>query len=186
MKKRSAGILAWRRRGADGPEFFLVHPGGPFWKNKDDGAWSIPKGEIDPDEEPLSAAQREFEEETGQKIGGTFMPLAPVKIASGKVIEAWAIEHDLDASAITSNGFEMEWPPRSGRKQTFPEVDRAAWFPGPIALQKINKGQAPLLVQLLEKLGAPIPPVPPPEGPKRRPARSGTAATRTAAPKRTR
>ena len=184
MKKRSAGILAWRH-GADGPEFFLVHPGGPFWKNKDDGAWSIPKGEIDPDEEPLSAAQREFQEETGQKIGGTFTPLQPVTIASGKVIEAWATEHDLDASAIVSNTFEMEWPPRSGRKQAFPEVDRAAWFPGPLALQKITPGQVPLLMQLLEELGASTPPAPPPT-PTRRPARSGTAARRTAGPKRTR
>ena len=151
MKKRSAGILAWRR-GADGPEFFLVHPGGPFWKNKDDGAWSIPKGEIDPDEEPLSAAQREFEEETGLRIGGTFTPLAPVKIASGKMIEAWAIEHDLDASAITSNSFEIEWPPRSGKKQAFPEVDRAGWFSATDALCKINKGQVPLLTQLLNRI----------------------------------
>jgi predicted NUDIX family NTP pyrophosphohydrolase len=151
MKKRSAGILAWRRR-PEGPEFFLVHPGGPFWKNKDDGAWSIPKGEIDPDEEPLSAAQREFAEETGLKIGGTFTPLAPVKIASGKVIEAWAIEHDLDASAITSNTFEMEWPPRSGKKRAFPEVDRAAWFAPTDALTKINKGQAPFVLQILKTL----------------------------------
>jgi predicted NUDIX family NTP pyrophosphohydrolase len=182
MKKRSAGILAWRR-GADGPEVFLVHPGGPFWKNKDDGAWSIPKGEIDPDEEPLSAAQREFTEETGQKVGGTFTPLTPVKIASGKVIDAWAIEHDLDASAIVSNSFEIEWPPRSGRKQAFPEVDRAAWFPGPLAVQKINKGQVALLLQLLESLRAPIPPAPPPAAKTRPPARSGTRARRTAASK---
>ncbi len=172
MTKRSAGILAWRRR--DGaPELFLVHPGGPFWKNKDDGAWSIPKGEISPGEDPLRAARREFEEETGRAIDGTFVPLDPVKIASGKVIEAWAIEHDLDASAITSNTFEIEWPPRSGQRQAFPEVDRAAWFPGPVALQKVTKGQVPLLTQLLERLGVAIAPVPPR-------ARSGTAATRTA------
>jgi predicted NUDIX family NTP pyrophosphohydrolase len=183
--KRSAGILAWRR-GADGPEVFLVHPGGPFWKNKDDGAWSIPKGEIDPDEEPLSAAQREFEEETGQKVSGTFTPLTPVKIASGKVIEAWAIEHDLDASAIVSNTFEIEWPPRSGKKQAFPEVDRAAWFPGPLALQKINKGQVPLLTQLLTELGTPTPPAPLQGATAHPPSRSGTRARRTAASKRTR
>jgi predicted NUDIX family NTP pyrophosphohydrolase len=151
MKKRSAGILAWRRR-PDGPEFFLVHPGGPFWKNKDDGAWSIPKGEIDPDEDALAAAQREFEEETGFKVGGTFTPLAPVKIASGKVIEAWAIEHDLDSSAIVSNTFEIEWPPRSGKRQAFPEVDRAAWFSSEDALTKINKGQAPLIAELLKRI----------------------------------
>jgi predicted NUDIX family NTP pyrophosphohydrolase len=183
--KRSAGILAWRRS-ADGPEVFLVHPGGPFWKNKDDGAWSIPKGEIDPDEEPLSAAQREFEEETGLRIGGAFTPLAPVKIASGKMIEAWAIEHDLDASAIVSNTFEIEWPPRSGKKRAFPEVDRAAWFPGPLALQKITPGQAPLLVQVLEGLGVPTPPAPPPAAPTRRSARPGTPSRRTAASKRPR
>jgi predicted NUDIX family NTP pyrophosphohydrolase len=147
MAKRSAGILAYRLR-PDGAEFFLVHPGGPFWKNKDDGAWSIPKGEIDPDEDPLAAAQREFEEETGLKISGTFTPLTPVKIASGKVIEAWAIEHDLDASAIKSNTFEIEWPPRSGKKKAFPEVDSAAWFAEPVALQKVTKGQVPLLVQI--------------------------------------
>jgi predicted NUDIX family NTP pyrophosphohydrolase len=176
--KRSAGILAWRRREGE-PELFLVHPGGPFWKNKDDGAWSIPKGGIDPGEDPLTAAQREFEEETGQTIAGDFAPLDPVKIASGKAIEAWAIEHDLDAESVASNSFEIEWPPRSGRKQAFPEVDRAAWFSGPVALQKITPGQVPLLVQLLERLGVPIPPVPPRTGTTPRP-RSGTAARRTA------
>ena len=103
------------------PELFLVHPGGPFWKNKDDGAWSIPKGEIDTDEGPLAAAQREFREETGQSLDGAFTPLEPVKIASGKVIEAWAIEHDLDATAITSNTFEIEWPPRSASGRPFPK-----------------------------------------------------------------
>jgi predicted NUDIX family NTP pyrophosphohydrolase len=180
--KRSAGILAWRRCGGE-PEVFLVHPGGPFWKSKDNGAWSIPKGEIDPDEEPLSAAQREFAEETGLKIAGTFTTLTPVKIASGKVIEAWAIEHDLDASAITSNTFEMEWPPRSGKKQAFPEVDRAAWFAAPVALQKMTPGQLPLLAQLLERLGEPIPPVPERAAPKRRRVPSGTGSRRTAASK---
>jgi len=171
-KKRSAGVLAYRLR--DGmAELFLVHPGGPFWKNKDDGAWSIPKGEIDAGEDSLKAAQREFREETGQGVDGAFTPLEPVKIASGKVIEAWAIEHDLDAEAIASNSFEIEWPPRSGRRQAFPEVDRAAWFAAPTALQKITPGQAPLLIELLTKLGVPTPPVPPS-------ARSGTAARRTA------
>ena len=154
--KRSAGILAYRWR--DGaPELFLVHPGGPFWKNEDDGAWSIPKGEIDPDEDPLMAARREFREETGQAIDGAFIALDPVKIASGKVIVAWAIEHDLDASAIRSNTFEIEWPPRSGKRQAFPEVDRAAWFPAAEALRKINKGQAPLITQVLKTLGIPPP-----------------------------
>lgn len=182
MKKRSAGILAWRR-GRDGPEVFLVHPGGPFWKNKDDGAWSIPKGEIDPDEDPLEAAQREFQEETGQTVAGTFTPLAPVKIASGKVIEAWAIEHDVDASAIVSNTFEIEWPPRSGKRRAFPEVDRAAWFSAPLAFQKITPGQVSLLIQMLEKLGAPTAPGPPPAAPTNRSARPGTPSRRTAASK---
>jgi len=149
--KRSAGILAYRWR--DGaPELFLVHPGGPFWKNKDDGAWSIPKGEIDPDEDPLMAARREFREETGQAIDGAFTPLDPVKIASGKVIEAWAIEHDLDADAIRTNTFEIEWPPRSGKRQAFPEVDRAAWFAAATALRKVTKGQVPLVRQLIALL----------------------------------
>jgi predicted NUDIX family NTP pyrophosphohydrolase len=182
MKKRSAGILAWRRREGV-PELFLVHPGGPFWRNKDEGAWSIPKGEIGPDEEPLIAAQREFQEETGQIVSGAFAPLDPVRIASGKQIVAWSIEHDLDASSITSNSFEIEWPPRSGQRQSFPEVDRAGWFAGPLALQKITPGQVPLLVQLLDRLGAAIPPVPARDAPKRRRARSGTAARRTAASK---
>jgi predicted NUDIX family NTP pyrophosphohydrolase len=157
--KRSAGLLAYRWRGG-APELFLVHPGGPFWKNKDDGAWSIPKGEIDADEDPLQAARRELQEETGHAIDGAFAALDPVKIASGKQILAWAIEHDLDASAIRSNTFEIEWPPRSGKKQAFPEVDRAAWFPGPVALQKITPGQLPLLIQLLERLGVSTPPPP--------------------------
>jgi predicted NUDIX family NTP pyrophosphohydrolase len=165
---RSAGILAYRWR--DEPELFLVHPGGPFWKNKDDGAWSIPKGEIDPDENPLRAALREFQEETGQAIDGDFVPLDPVKISGGKVIEAWAVEHDLDASVVTSNTFEIEWPPRSGKRQAFPEVDRAAWFSGPLALQKITPGQVPLLLQLLDRLGAPTPPPSPPAA-KTRPKR---------------
>ena len=185
MKKRSAGILAYRWR--DGvPELFLAHPGGPFWKKKDEGAWSIPKGEIGPDENPLGAALREFQEEIGQAIDGDFTPLDPVTIASGKVIEAWAVESDLDASTVTSNTFEIEWPPRSGRRQSFPEVDRAAWFPAPIALRKITPGQVSLLVQLLERLGAPTPPAPPPAAKTRPPARSGTAARRTAAPKQKR
>jgi predicted NUDIX family NTP pyrophosphohydrolase len=182
--KRSAGILAWRRH--DGIiELFLAHPGGPFWKNKDDGAWSIPKGEIEPDEEPLAAARREFREETGHSIDGYFSALDPVRLASGKQIVAWAIEHDLDASAITSIDFEIEWPPRSGRKQAFPEVDRAAWFAGPEALRKITPGQAPFVVQLLQRLGEPILPVPQP-APKRRTARSGTGSRRKAASTRAR
>lgn len=151
-RKRSAGILPFRVR-REGPELFLVHPGGPFWKNKDDGAWSIAKGEIDPNEEPLRAAQREFREETSLPLAGTFVELEPVTIASGKEIVAWAVECDLDASAMRSNTFTIEWPPRSGKAEEFPEADRAAWFPWQMALQKVTTGQVPLLLQLLALLG---------------------------------
>ena len=150
--KRSAGLLAWRRRGGI-VELFLAHPGGPFWKNKDDGAWSIPKGEINPGEDPLQAARREFLEEIGQAIDGDFVPLDPVRIASGKQITAYAIEHDLDASAVSSVSFEMEWPPRSGRRREFPEVDRAAWFTLEVARRKILAGQRPLLDRLEGAIG---------------------------------
>lgn len=127
MSKISAGLLMYRVRSGV-LQVFLVHPGGPFWARKDLGAWSIPKGLLDPDEDPLAAAQREFEEETGFKVSELFMPLAPVKQHSGKVIQAWAVEGDCDPSAIRSNTFSIEWPPRSDRQQEFPEVDRAAWF----------------------------------------------------------
>lgn len=148
MGKISAGLLMYRRR--DGAvEVFLVHPGGPFWSKKDPGAWSIPKGEYRPDEDPLAAAQREFAEETGVQPGEpSFIELAPVTQSGGKVIRAWAFEGDADPTNITSNGFSMEWPPRSGQQQTFPEVDRAAWFPIEEATQRILKGQIPLLVGL--------------------------------------
>lgn len=183
-KKISAGILPFRQR-RDGLELFLVHPGGPFWKNKDEGAWSIPKGEIDPDEDPLTAARREFREETSLPLEGTFIELDPVTIASGKEIVAWAIERDLDASAIKSNSFTIEWPPRSGQVQEFPEADRAAWFVWPLALQKVTAGQVPLILQLLSILGvsatAPPPPAqPPPDEPPRPRARSGKPASRKA------
>src|SRR4051812_1159898 len=125
--KQSAGILLYRYAGKD-PEVFLVHPGGPFWKNKDAGAWSIPKGEFTKDEEPLAAAIREFEEETGVHCDGNFLALSPVKIKSGKQILAWALEKNIDASLVRSNNFDMEWPPKSGRMQQFPEVDKGAWF----------------------------------------------------------
>jgi predicted NUDIX family NTP pyrophosphohydrolase len=135
------------------PGVLLVHPGGPFWAQKDAGAWSIPKGEFE-DEDPLTAARREFLEETGSAVEGEFVALAPVTQKSGKTIQAWAVEGDLDPLTIRSNTFEMEWPPRSGRKQSFPEVDRAAWFSIHDAMEKINPAQRALLVELKEKLEA--------------------------------
>jgi predicted NUDIX family NTP pyrophosphohydrolase len=150
MAKVSAGVLLYRRPRAI-VEVFLVHPGGPFWARKDDGAWSIPKGEIEPGEEPLARAQREFAEETGFAVAGEFRALAPVRQAGGKIVYAWAVEGDADAAAIRSNRFSMEWPPRSGRSQEFPEVDRAAWFDLKTARQKLNPGQR-ALVDALECL----------------------------------
>jgi len=149
----SAGVLAWRRRLA-GPEFLLVHPGGPYWKGKDEASWSIPKGLVDDGEEGWAAACREFAEELGQPISGDPEPLTPVR-ASGKEIRAWLVEADLDLSDLKSNLFEMEWPPRSGRKQAFPEVDQAAYFTGAVALVKIHKGQRPILEQALARLANP-------------------------------
>jgi predicted NUDIX family NTP pyrophosphohydrolase len=147
MAKQSAGLLLYRRK--DGrTEVFLVHPGGPFWKNKDEGAWSIPKGEFEAGEEPIDAAKREFQEETGFAANGEFLPLQPVRQPSGKLVHAWAQESDLDASAVKSNTFSMEWPARSGRMAQFPEIDRAAWFPLEAAREKILKGQLPFLDQL--------------------------------------
>jgi predicted NUDIX family NTP pyrophosphohydrolase len=150
MGTHSAGLLMYRRRNG-GIEVFLVHPGGPFWKNKDLGAWTIPKGEYTPDEDPLSAARREFQEETGCKTpAGTdeFVPLTPVKQGSGKIVHAWALEGECDPTTVRSNTFEQEWPPRSGTRQTFPEVDKAAWFDLPEAKRRILKGQLPLLEEL--------------------------------------
>src|SRR5260370_10409860 len=152
MPKTSAGVLVCRRRQGV-PEVFLVHPGGPFWAKKDAGAWSIPKGEAAPGEDLLSAARREFQEETGLDIDGDFRELAPVRQPSGKRVHAWAVEADLDADAIRSNSFEMEWPPRSGQRREFPEVDRAAWFDLPTARNKIPQGQLGLLDQLERLLG---------------------------------
>ena len=127
---------------------FLVHPGGPFWAKKDLGVWSVPKGEIDEGEDPLEAARREFEEETGFCPEGAFRELKPVRQRSGKVVHAWAVEGVCDASAIRSNTFSLEWPPRSGRWMDVPEVDRAGWFSIPEARDKILDGQRPLLAQL--------------------------------------
>ncbi len=152
MPKKSAGLLLFRRR--EGLEVLLVHPGGPLWAKKDEGAWSIPKGEIDADEDPLAAARREFEEELGSSVSGDFVTLAPIRQASGKLVYAWAVEADFDTATFTSGTFSMEWPPRSGRQQEFPEVDRAEWFTIDEAKRKINKGQVPLLDEC-EQLIAP-------------------------------
>jgi predicted NUDIX family NTP pyrophosphohydrolase len=151
--KRSAGLLLYRRR-AGATEVFLVHPGGPFWVKRDAGAWSIPKGEIEAAEEPLAAAIREFAEETGTTLAGHFHALPPIQQAGGKMVLAWAIEGDLDAAAIRSNEFEMEWPPKSGKRRRFPEVGRAQWFALAEARRKINKAQAAWLDALDAKRGA--------------------------------
>lgn len=146
--RRSAGLLLYRGS-AESLEVLLVHPGGPVWARRDAGAWSIPKGEYDADEEPLTAARREFEEELGSAPpDGEALPLGEVTQRSGKIVIAWALRGDLDASAITSNTFEMEWPPRSGRRRAFPEVDRAEWFSLDDARAKINPAQAELLDRL--------------------------------------
>jgi predicted NUDIX family NTP pyrophosphohydrolase len=148
--KKSAGLLLYRKP-KSALEVFLVHPGGPFWAKKDEGAWSIPKGEIAEDEDPLKAAKREFLEETGFQVDGNFIALTPVKQAGGKWVYAWAVEGDFDAESIRSNTFSMEWPPRSGKRKEFPEVDRARWFPLEMAKQKIVKGQLSLLEELQSK-----------------------------------
>lgn len=153
MPKASAGLLIYRHVGGRRVlEVLLVHPGGPFWAKRDDGAWSIPKGEFGPGEDPLGAAKREFREETGLAVEGDFVPLAPVKQAGGKVVRAWAIESDCDPTCLRSNTFSMEWPPGSGSRREFPEVDRAAWFPISEARRKILPGQVALLDQLVSLL----------------------------------
>lgn len=149
--KRSAGLLMYRRTSGT-LEVLLVHPGGPFWAKKDLGAWSIPKGEIGESEDALSAARREFEEETGTKAEAEFVPLQPVTQSGGKHILAWACEGNLDPLQLHSATFSMEWPPRSGQKREFPEVDRAAWYTLEEARQRINPGQAPLLDELSKLL----------------------------------
>jgi len=153
MAKQSAGILVYKRV-AGRLLVFLAHPGGPFWAKKDLGAWSIPKGEFSDDEDPLAAARREFREETGQDVTGEFVALTSCRQPSGKIVHAWAVEGDVDATKIASNDFEMEWPPRSGRTQRFPEVDRGAWFAIDAARERIQRGQAPLLDELAARLGA--------------------------------
>jgi len=145
--KVSAGLLLFRR-GSSGVEFFLAHPGGPFWAKKDEGAWTIPKGELDPGEEALTAAQREFEEETGIKPHGPFIELGNVQQKSGKIVHAWAWEGDVDPTGIVSNRIRVEWPRGSGRWLDIPEVDRCAWFDGPTAREKMNPAQIELIDRL--------------------------------------
>jgi predicted NUDIX family NTP pyrophosphohydrolase len=152
MSKLSAGLLMYRQK-KSGLEVLLVHPGGPFWKNKDEGAWSIPKGEIDLDEDQLSAAIREFEEELGRQAEGPFTDLGEIKQKSGKKVHAWAFAGDLDPQQVESNTFEMEWPPKSNLKQEFPEVDRVEFFDLPTARKKINPAQAAFLDLLQEQMG---------------------------------
>jgi len=160
MTKASAGILLYRRD-VSGVEFLLVHPGGPFWAKKDEHAWSMPKGEWDATEESEEieeTARREFYEETGMRFAGKLTPLPPVKTSSGKVIHAFLGEGDFDTTTLKSNSFEMEWPPKTGRIQTFPEVDQAAWFRPDVAKKKIHKGQLQIIV-FAEELLLPLLPL---------------------------
>jgi predicted NUDIX family NTP pyrophosphohydrolase len=149
MPRTSAGILLFRR--SPGLEVLLVHPGGPFFKNKDGGAWTLPKGEVQTGEELLATAVREFEEELGQRPPGPFTPLGSIKQKGGKTVHAFACESDLDTAAIRSNTFSLEWPPRSGKQVEFPEIDRAAWFDLDTARRKINPAQVPLLEKLTQQ-----------------------------------
>jgi predicted NUDIX family NTP pyrophosphohydrolase len=151
MAKQSAGILLYRFIN-NLLQVFLVHPGGPFFRNKDDGNWSIPKGEFLDNEDPLDAAKREFLEETGQPINGKFIPLGPITQKGGKKVYAWAVEGDIDHESITSNLFELEWPPRSGKKQNFHEIDKAAWFEIETAKVKINAAQVGLIDDILKRV----------------------------------
>jgi predicted NUDIX family NTP pyrophosphohydrolase len=152
MQKFSAGLLVFRKS-HDLLEVFLVHPGGPLWANKDEGAWSLPKGEYTAHEDPLDAAKREFQEETGFSVQGAFHPLGEIVQAGGKHVTAWAVEMDVDASSIRSNTFKLEWPPKSGKVREFPEVDRAGWFSLAEARRKILQSQESFLDRLAERLG---------------------------------
>lgn len=149
--KKSAGILLYK---IVNKQLFvlLAHPGGPYWKSKDVGHWSIPKGEFSDEENAFDAAIREFEEETGTRLDGDFIELIPVELKSGKVVYAWALEDDIDADAIVSNTFEIEWPPKSGILKSFPEIDKAAWFTVEEALEKINVAMGDFILQLGEKV----------------------------------
>lgn len=150
-KKLSAGILLYRLSRGE-VEVFLVHPGGPYWAGKDVGAWSIPKGEYDEGDDPLATAQREFCEETGSEVTGSFRALSPLTQPSGKVVSAWIVEGDLDAATVKSNTFSLEWPPHSGKTQEFPEVDRGGWFDLLTARRKLQSGQRAFLDQLQQLL----------------------------------
>jgi predicted NUDIX family NTP pyrophosphohydrolase len=151
MAKASAGLVMYRVRSGN-LEVLLVHPGGPFWSRKDAGAWFVPKGEVSPAESEISAAEREFEEETGLKPEGPFVPLGSVKHKSGKTVTAWALEGDCDPASLRSNTFTLEWPPRSGKRREFPEVDRAAFFTVEEAKGKIHPDEFELIVRLQELL----------------------------------
>ena len=148
----SAGVLVWRRR-SGGVEFLLAHPGGPYWAGKDAAAWSIPKGLVEPGEDGWAAARREFAEELGQPIDGEPQALTPCPTSGGKLILAWLVEADLDLTDLKSNVFEIEWPPRSGRRAVFPEVDQAAWFAPQTALGTVHKGQRPIIREAARRLG---------------------------------
>jgi predicted NUDIX family NTP pyrophosphohydrolase len=151
--KQSAGVLVYRRR-PDGLQFLLVHPGGPYWAKKEEGAWSVPKGEHGEDEDPFQVARRELEEETGMRPTGQFIPLPPVRQRGGKIVTAWAVEGDFDPGRLRSNAFSMEWPPGSGRTREFPEVDRAGWFTLAEARVKLNPAQVPLLEEVVRRLAS--------------------------------
>jgi predicted NUDIX family NTP pyrophosphohydrolase len=157
MPKRSAGILLYRRKEMV-IEVFLAHPGGPFWSRKDIGVWTIPKGEYEAGEDPLPAARREFEEETGIPVNGSFLPLGEIKQAGGKIVTAWAVEGDCDVSCLRSNTFQMEWPPRSKKMAEFPEVDRWEWFSLDTAEERILPGQKTFLARLKEMLVSQVAP----------------------------
>ena len=150
-RKQSAGLLLFRRR-AGALEVLLVHPGGPFWARKDDGAWTVPKGEVDEHEDVLAAARREVEEETGARPSGPFIALAPLHQSGGKIVHVWAVESEFDPASLRSNLFEIEWPPKSGTRRSFPEVDRAEWFDLATASRKILASQAPVLAHLVKQL----------------------------------
>ena len=152
MPRQSAGILLFRRAGGI-VQFLLVHPGGPFWSKKDEGAWSIPKGLYEEPENAIDAARRELREEIGLTITADLVELGKFKQPGGKVISAWAAERDFDVADLRSNAFSLEWPPKSGKRKEFPEVDRAGWFSLSEAAAKITKGQVPILVRLASELG---------------------------------